>query len=94
MSEIVWLENVSHQPYVRELYVDSRTRRGRIAYRGNGRAVGYENLAADTKGNGGFYPYRRRCFWLAPWDPYDPPGTGNWWPIEAVDPRTLEEPRE
>ena len=81
MSEIVWLEDVSQLPYVRELRVDSRTRRGRISYHGNGRAVGYENLPADAP-----YPYRRRVFWLAPWDPYGPPGR----PVEAVDPRTLE----
>ena len=86
MSEIVWLEDVSQQPYVRALLVDSRTRRGRIAYHGNGRAVGYENLPADTEGKGTFYPYRRRVFWLAPWDPYGPPGR----PVEAVDPQTLE----
>jgi len=95
MSEIVWLEDVSQQPYVRVLPVYSRTRRGRISYHGHGRAVGYENLSVDVRGVGGPYPYLRRVFWLAPWDPYGPPGR----PVEAVDPQTLErvgplDPRE
>jgi len=66
-GEIVWLEDVSKQPYVRAIMVESRTRRGRLGYGGNGRAVGYENLPTDTPLTGG--PYFRRVFYLTPWDP-------------------------
>lgn len=89
-GEIIWLEDVSKQPYVRSMVVEDRRRRGRIAYRGNGRAVGYENLPADTEPHryeyGGGNYYFRRVFWLAPWDPYE--GGGH--PIEAINPNTLE----
>jgi Family of unknown function (DUF6009) len=39
-DEIVWLEDVSQQPYVREIFVYRSNRAGRMRYSGAGRAVG------------------------------------------------------
>lgn len=82
-EEIVWLEDVSAQPYVRESVAGRLQRRGKIRC-WRGRCVGYANLRRDMplpriKG------FARRYWWLAPEDPYD----GGGYPIEAVDPRSV-----
>lgn len=84
-ESIVWLEDVSTQPYVRELITAATSRTGRLRYRGNGRAVGYSVLCRDAENNGGPREFTRRVFWLAPWDPYEEGGQ----PVEAVVPSTI-----
>ena len=80
---IVWLEDVSDLPYVREVMGMSSRRKGPLP-RANydGRCVGYAELGTNAKSTARVF--RRRAFMLTPNDPYGPH-----MPVEAVDPRSI-----
>ena len=89
-ESIVWLEDPSRYPYVRELdhIASFRSRKPRFDL--TGRMIGYATLRQDAKGYapGCFY---RRVFWVKPYDrSEDPNGVyAHGSPIEAVDPSTV-----
>ncbi len=81
---IVWLEDVSGQPYIREeIWVIARWRR-RPLLRSAGRVVGYSMLRPDALSTGPAGTFTRRIFWLAAHDPY---AAGA--PYEAVAPASV-----
>lgn len=86
---IVWEDDPSRLPYVREDLVDLAATRRR-PLRSPGRRVGYSVLRHDAPRIGGFFV--RRVFWVAPHDrseggdAYTPYGV----PCEAVDPLTVQ----
>lgn len=84
-ESIIWLEDVSQQPYVRESLLESGFRKRAVRRIGHGRVVGYATLTDSTPGEGDYKPFWRRVFWLAPHDPY-PQGA----PIEAVPPDSIK----
>lgn len=87
-TAIVWIEDVSSQPYVRELFTRVIGRSGDLGpANGNGRRlVGYAVLRNDAPAIPDILGrFMRRTFWLADGDPC-PPGDA---PLEAVDPQTI-----
>lgn len=90
--ELVWLEDIEQLDYVRQTLDRLPTRRGKPAYRRDGRMVGYAVLAPHAKASRSSGTFRRRVFWLLPHDRDTYPEglyeTGA--PAEAVDPRSLE----
>jgi hypothetical protein len=103
---VVWLEDTSGLKYVREKVDTScNFRRGRPRFGTGrrpdpgGRLVGYSVLTKDAPHHQTKGYFRRRLFWLAPWDhpnpgPYAGDDTGC--PCEAVVPRSVRpnEPSE
>ncbi|MEX1659178.1 DUF6009 family protein [Streptomyces pseudovenezuelae] len=89
--DLVWLEDLSQLDYVRQSLDRLPTRRGKPAYRRDGRMVGYALLGSEAKPSRSSGTFRRRVFWLLPHDRDTVPdglyATGA--PAEAVDPRTL-----
>ena len=70
-TEIVWLEDVTHQAYVREAIMMVRNRRGKPNVFGadqEGRLVGYANMSKKAPCTQRFC--HRRVFFLRPYDPY------------------------
>lgn len=84
---IVWLEDVSKHPYVREMLAGYENfRRRKPKWYSAGRMVGYSVLRPDAPNNGMPGYFERRLFWLRDTDPYDGRGA----PCEGVDPLTIE----
>ncbi len=91
-QSIVWEEDISRLPYVREIELPAGTRQRPVPWRNEGRRVGYAVLrkgaGADIPGSGLF---TRRLFFLKDYDrDSDPTGiyqTGE--PCEAIDPRQV-----
>ncbi|MFE7778537.1 DUF6009 family protein [Streptomyces sp. NPDC057445] len=90
-AELVWLEDPSNLDYVRQSLDRLPTRRGKPAYRRDGRMVGYALLGPAAKPSRSSGTFRRRVFWLLPHDRDTDPGGlySSGAPAEAVDPRTL-----
>ncbi|MER6529096.1 DUF6009 family protein [Streptomyces sp. NPDC001508] len=90
-TELVWLEDVSGLDYVRQSLDRLSTRRGRPAYRRDGRMVGYAQLGPRAKASHCSGTFRRRVFWLLPHDRDSVPDGlyASGAPAEAIDPRTL-----
>ncbi|WP_121716518.1 DUF6009 family protein [Streptomyces sp. E5N91] len=91
-ADIVWLEDVDRLDYVRQSLDRLPTRKGKPAYRRDGRLVGYALLAHTAKASRASGTFRRRVFWLLPHDRDSRPQGlyAKSAPAEAVDPRTLE----
>lgn len=88
---IVWLEDASQLPYVRETVAycahrAARPGRGRLPQDDTGqcRLVAYSTLRRQASSRGG--SFERRIFWLKSYDPYLDGGC----PAEAVDPATVK----
>lgn len=85
-EEIIWVDGQpSDFAYVREIIVmvpnrQRRPGRGRVP----GRFVAYATLSKEATGSHGMFD--RRCWYVAPHDPYD--GSGH--PIEGVDPASIQ----
>jgi hypothetical protein len=90
-AELVWFEDIDALDYVRQSLDRLPTRRGRPAYRRDGRMVGYALLGPQAKASRSSGTFRRRVFWLLPHDrDSDPEGLyASSAPAEAIDPRTL-----
>ncbi|MFF9347117.1 DUF6009 family protein [Streptomyces sp. NPDC014734] len=88
---LVWLEDITLLDYVRQSLDRLPTRRGRPAYRRDGRMVGYATLGPGARASRSSGTFRRRVFWLLPHDRDSEPeglyAVGA--PAEAVDPTTL-----
>src|SRR6266542_6976815 len=86
-ESIVWLEDVSGLPYVREMFhpVAARPMRPPVATwaRGGLRIVGYATIPRGYKAD----VYTQRLFVLKSYDPYD--NYPDDMPAEAVDPRKV-----
>lgn len=91
---IVWVEDVSHMPYVRQFLattVPSRTRRPSRSHH-PGQLVGYATLRASARSGACRWMFSRRIFWLREDDrECHRLGAGCWphVPCEAVDPRSV-----
>ncbi len=90
-SNIVWLEDITSIPYVREHFEKAATRRkGKLNY-DNYHIIGYSELESNAPNR---MPgcFSRRVFWLADYDRfYDPEGAYKVsCPMEAIDPLTVE----
>ncbi len=91
-QSIVWEEDISRLPYVREIELPAGTRQRPVPWGNEGRRVGYAVLrtgaSADIPGSGMF---TRRLFFLKDYDrDSDPTGIyqiGE--PCEAIDPRQV-----
>lgn len=79
---IVWLEDVTLLPYVRQSQFVIRFPVRRPAWHNRGRLVGYAELGPTSKADM-FGQHPRRLFWMAENDPY-PPDDPVWYPAEAV----------
>ena len=87
-AEIVWTENVSCLPYVRELIVETSSRTRSLRKLAPGRCLGWSVLARDTKPSvrGGLW--LRRVFWLRPGEASDYSNGSR--PAEGVAPGDVE----
>ncbi|MDL2077845.1 DUF6009 family protein [Streptomyces sp. GXMU-J15] len=89
---IVWTEDVEAFDYVRQsVELSASTRRNPVAWRGNGRRVGYAVLRPDAPSGGVPGKFVRRVFWVKEHDRSEQPD-GMYKraaPSEAVDPRTV-----
>jgi hypothetical protein len=90
-KEIVWLEDISKLPYVREFEFisGSRTRPPRKKH-GEARLVGYATLDKSARSSNGVFV--RRMFLLKTYDrDSDPESTyKTGCPVEGVDPMTVK----
>ncbi|MPY49960.1 DUF6009 family protein [Streptomyces acidicola] len=90
-AELVRLEDTAALDYVRQSLDRLPTRLVRPACRQDGRMAGYALLGPKAEPSRSSGPFRRRVFWLLPYDrDTNPDGlyaTGA--PAKAVDPRTL-----
>jgi Family of unknown function (DUF6009) len=86
-ESIVWVEDASQHPYVRESirHVVGFPGRRPPARRGNERLIGYATLERPSERP---EVYRQRVFYLRDYDPYE--DFPNHAPCEAVDPRQVE----
>ncbi len=90
-KSIVWLEDVSHRPYVRSKMVRGvRTRRGPLYLSGDGRVIGYSKLTADAPFDPSTNGYTRRVFYLLPFDENPGNAEAPRKPTSLVDPSTIK----
>lgn len=97
-KSVVWLvENFDDIDYVRERQTECPTRRaGPISkniHRG-ARLIGYTELEPNWPKEQGAAGFKRRIFWLRPWDRKYGPGAENLTyltgsPLEGIDPRSV-----
>ncbi|WP_199546302.1 DUF6009 family protein [Streptomyces sp. N35] len=89
---VVWLEPIENLDYVRQTLDKTKNGRGRPAYFGEGRLVGYVDLIKNSESKTQSGLFRRRKFYLLPHDRPNRPGGryAKGAPGEAVDPRTVE----
>jgi hypothetical protein len=91
---IIWVEDILHAPYVRELLAPAVANRAWWPAQADcpGEVVGFGALCADAPRNGTPGRFARRLFWLAE-DDRDAHRSGRWrdgqLPRDAVDPRSV-----
>ncbi|MDX3542875.1 DUF6009 family protein [Streptomyces europaeiscabiei] len=89
---IVWTEDIERFDYVRQsVQLSVATRRGPVAWKGNGHRVGYGVLQADAPSGDVPGKFIRRVFWVKDHDRSEQPSGlyKSTAPSEAVDPRTV-----
>lgn len=98
-ARIVWLEDISGLPYVREWLVATPHRSGQPAWQGlEGRLVGYAELQPNAPR--GAFGFARRVFFLKDYDrdrapagiyhaAWTPGAACGGCPMEGVDPHTV-----
>jgi hypothetical protein len=89
---VIWLEDVSTLPYVRENFAITHRRQSRIPYGGEGRVVGYTILSKNAPRRSvddfGRPEFLRRVFILTEGDRANQLAL-KYYPMEAVDPRSI-----
>lgn len=91
---IIWIEDVTEMPYVRELLLTGLPSRARRPPQWScpHRLVGYATLSADAPNSGYPMSFTRRLFWLNKSDLERHRLDVRHWPhvpVEAVDPKTV-----